>query len=120
MKGLQVIGFLLGLTSFTEEVNAIRVKNQAENRIFPYNDDEEELSLQQLNMENQAIQQQTEGSSTEQSAELLAEAAAEKHSENEIDAAAEAFVESDDTLNTQLEEAKGRHILINKGYPYND
>ena len=39
---------------------------------------------------------------------------------SEIDAKAQAFVDSDDVLNEQIEEISSKHIVINKGYPYTD
>ena len=87
---------------------------------IPYTDEDDDMSLTKLMQTNSEIQQNGQNPGQKDSSNDLSLLDSSSDSENAIDKEAEEFVDSDETLNAQLEQAASSHIVINSGYPYKD
>ena len=95
-------------------VNAIRIRDD-----LPYNDEEDDISLPQLGQlvaaEQKAEEKESESAKTE-----LDGTSIESSGNSSIDDAASAFVDSDESLNAQIEEENKYKAPLKSGYPYDD
>ena len=73
-----------------------------------------------MNSNTEIIEQNRNGGKKDQGSTDLSLLDTTSASDNKIDQAAQEFVDSDETLNEELNKAASTHIVINKGYPYND
>uniref|UniRef100_A0A7S3FTS9 Uncharacterized protein n=1 Tax=Strombidium rassoulzadegani TaxID=1082188 RepID=A0A7S3FTS9_9SPIT len=127
-----LLSLLISLSDSNLEVNASSSATTVRSRLsqkvagYPYTEDEgdvDDIMIQMSDVDKLSPQQKQkneEDGAQDQLVELDTDSGSKSEEKSEIEKAAEDFVDSDETLNAEIEAETEKKLPTHSGYPYND